>query len=414
MSDQYSPSSNKKKQNWLLIGGALGTIGFLSVIIMGTGNKTQGTPVAQNKAAPLAIDATVSNNISDAEVYKNSTQQSITDAQNQINDLQSKFQALQLAESNHSQALTTQMSQQFAKINSQLDDMKKGPTQPTLGNSDGLPPAMGKSVGLPGLGAESPAEEEPVIQSVTIGSGSNESSGAGTSNNASLSSQIKNAQSYLPPSFVKAKLITSITAPCGGTAQDNPFPIMLNVVDSAQLANGFRMKLKGCMLLASGYGDVASERAYFRLERITCTTKKGEVINMKAEGFIAGEDGKAGLRGRLVSKAGSKVALALLSGTVGGLAQAFAQTATTLQQTPIGPTEIVTPSQSLGYAGATGVSSGFQQLSQYYINMAEKTFPVIEINDQRNVTAIFTNGMEFPVNMNTERNGTNSLPIAVN
>lgn len=411
MSDQYSPSSNKKKQNWLLIGGIVGAIAFFTIIILGTGNKNQTTPATQNKAAPLDINASVSNNISDAEVYKNSTQQSIADAQNQINDLQSKFQALQLAESNHSQAMTTQMSQQFAKINSQLDDMKKAPS--TLGNADGLPLATGKPVGLPGLGSESPVIEEPQIQSVTIGAGSSESANTVSSSN-SLSSKIKNTQSYLPTSFVKAKLITSIDAPCGGTAQDNPFPIMLNVVDSAQLANGLRMKLKGCMLLASGYGDVASERAYFRLEKITCTTKKGEVIDMKAEGFIAGEDGKAGLRGRLVSKAGSKVALALLSGTVGGLAQAFAQTATTLQQTPIGPTEIVTPSQSLGYAGATGVSSGFQQLSQYYINMAEKTFPVIEINDQRNVTAIFTNGIELPVNMNTERNSTNSLPISVN
>ena len=146
---------------------------------------------------------------------------------------------------------------------------------------------------------------------------------------------------------------------------------------------------------------------------MSCVTASGKVIDQKVEGFVAGEDGKAGLRGRLVSKAGSKVALALLSGTVGGLAQAFAQTATTLQQTPIGPTQQVNPSQSLGFAGATGVSSGFQQLSQYYINMAEKTFPVIEINDQRNVSLIFTQGVELPVNMNGNDN-LKQLPINPN
>ena len=175
-----------------------------------------------------------------------------------------------------------------------------------------------------------------------------------------------------------------------------------------------RTKVKGCFVLAAGYGDVASERAYFRTEKMSCVMKNGDVIDQKVEGYIVGEDGKAGLRGNLVSKAGSKVALALLSGTVGGLAQAFAQTATTLQQTPIGPTQIVTPSQSLGYAGATGVSSGFQQLSQYYINMAEKTFPVIEINDQRNVSIVFTQGIEFPVNVNNSFDGIKQLPISIN
>jgi conjugal transfer pilus assembly protein TraB len=220
-------------------------------------------------------------------------------------------------------------------------------------------------------------------------------------------------QTYLPTSFVKAKLITSLDAPAGGTAQDNPYPVLINITDNAQLPNSKRTTLKGCFVLAAGYGDVASERAYLRLEKMSCVTASGKVIDQKVEGFVAGEDGKAGLRGKLVSKAGSKVALALLSGTVGGLAQAFAQTATTLQQTPIGPTQQVNPSQSLGFAGATGVSSGFQQLSQYYINMAEKTFPVIEINDQRNVTIIFTQGIELPVNMNGNDNR-KQLPINPN
>lgn len=410
MSDQFDSNKSKNKQKYLLIGGSAAIILCVAVIILSTDNKPQQR--AAQKAVPLNVDATVTSNISDTEILSQQTRSDISDVQQQMNDLQSQLKAQKETESAHMNSLSQQVSQEFIGIKAQLEDIKKTPP-PSLSGFDGLPAAGGKGIGL--AAPESvPMIEEPEITSITIGDGSNESSSGTATKQLQSTNKVKMRDTFLPISFVKVKSITSMDAPCGGTAQDNPYPMMFNVTDSAQLANGMKTKLKGCYLLASGYGDVASERAYLRLEALSCVTKKGEVINTKVEGYIAGEDGKAGLRGRLVSKAGSKVALALLSGTVGGLAQAFAMTATTLQQTPIGPTQQVNPSQSLGYAGATGVSSGFQQLSQYYINMAEKTFPVIEIVNQRNVTAIFTKGLDLPVDMNDMSDGNKSLPISLN
>lgn len=410
MSDQFDSNKSKKKQKYLLIGGSAAIILCVAVIILSTDNKPQQR--AAQKAVPLNVDATVTSNISDTEILSQQTRSDISDVQQQMNDLQSQLKAQKETESAHMNSLSQQVSQEFIGIKAQLEDIKKTPP-PSLSGFDGLPSSGGKGIGL--AAPESvPMIEEPEITSITIGDGSNESSSGAANKPLQSTNKVKTRDTFLPISFVKVKSITSMDAPCGGTAQDNPYPMMFNVTDSAQLANGMKTKLKGCYLLASGYGDVASERAYLRLEALSCVTKKGEVINSKVEGYIAGEDGKAGLRGRLVSKAGSKVALALLSGTVGGLAQAFAMTATTLQQTPIGPTQQVNPSQSLGYAGATGVSSGFQQLSQYYINMAEKTFPVIEIVNQRNVTAIFTKGLDLPVDMNDMSDVNKSLPISLN
>lgn len=416
MSNQYSSGDSKKKQNWILVGGIVGVVVFTILIFASTNNK-QPQVQNQQKPKPLNVDATVTDNISDQEIYLQNTRQEIKDTKDQINDLQSKFQALQVTESNNISNLNMQINQQFTKINAQLEDIRKAPPAPigNLSDSLGLPSKNGKPVGLPDGGeAVDTTSEGPGIVTVDLTPKIDESATDKSSSGNSNKVSIKSMKTYLPTSFVKAKLVTSIDAPCGGTAQDNPFPILLNVTDQAQLPNSMRTKIKGCFVLAAGYGDVASERAYFRTEKMSCVMKNGDVIDQKVEGYIVGEDGKAGLRGNLVSKAGSKVALALLSGTVGGLAQAFAQTATTLQQTPIGPTQTVTPSQSLGYAGATGVSSGFQQLSQYYINMAEKTFPVIEINDQRNVSIVFTQGIEFPVNVNNSFDGIKQLPISVN
>lgn len=415
MSDQYDSGKAKKNQKWILIGGTIGIIAGFGIILHFTGNNDQPQQKQENKhQQALTINANSTDNISDTEILSEKTQQDIVDSRQQIDDLRSQLKALKEVESAHVNDIMMQMSTNFAKLNSTIEDIKKAPPPSLMGN-DGLPPANGKNVGLPGTESEV-VVDEPKINTVTIGNGNNESSSTRSGSNTQQSTQnTKNKDTFLSVAFAKSKLITSVDAPCGGTAQDNPFPILLNVTDNAQLANGMRTKIKGCFLLASTYGDVASERAYARLERMSCVDKNGQVIEVKVEGYLAGEDGKAGLRGRLVSKAGSKVALALLSGTVGGLGQAFASMATTMQNTPIGPTQIVTPSQSLGYAGATGVSQGFNQLAQYYINMAEKTFPVIEINDQRNVTAVFTKGIELPGNTNdTLSSSIKSLPINVN
>lgn len=384
----------------------------MGIIIIST--KKAPVEARVETAKPLQIDGTVSDNISDTEVYTAKTATALKNTQDQINDLSSKFQAQQLSESNNTAAIM----KQFTEMNIKLENIKSAPiqtTQPISPLVDQLPTRGGKNIGLPGMDESGVDEmDDTGITSVNLSPTKPASSEVASKNSKDANGvKIKDMQTYLPTSFVKAKLITSLDAPAGGTAQDNPYPVLINITDNAQLPNSKRTTLKGCFVLAAGYGDVASERAYLRLEKMSCVTASGKVIDQKVEGFVAGEDGKAGLRGKLVSKAGSKVALALLSGTVGGLAQAFAQTATTLQQTPIGPTQQVNPSQSLGFAGATGVSSGFQQLSQYYINMAEKTFPVIEINDQRNVTIIFTQGVELPVNMNGNDNR-KQLPINPN
>ena len=64
------------------------------------------------------------------------------------------------------------------------------------------------------------------------------------------------------------------------------------------------MDIARCHVTGAGYGQLASERAHVRLERIACVLRSGDVIDTKIKGYVAGEDGKTGIRGRLVSKQG--------------------------------------------------------------------------------------------------------------
>jgi conjugal transfer pilus assembly protein TraB len=68
---------------------------------------------------------------------------------------------------------------------------------------------------------------------------------------------------------------------------------------------------------------VSSERAYIRTESLSCVTAEGTAIDVPIKGYVAGEDGKAGMRGRLVSKQGQLLANALLAGVASGIGHAL-------------------------------------------------------------------------------------------
>lgn len=201
-------------------------------------------------------------------------------------------------------------------------------------------------------------------------------------------------KTYIPSgSFMRAVLLGGLDAPTGGQAQNNPWPVLLRVQDNAFLPNRFRAKVKECFLLGSGYGDISSERAYLRLESLSCVLNNGEVVDTNAKGYVVGEDGKAGMRGRLVSKQGQVLANALLAGIASGIGQAFQQSATTYSTSALGTVGTVETDKQFQAGIGAGVGKALDRLSQYYINLAEKMFPIIEVDAGRVVDVVLTKGV---------------------
>jgi conjugal transfer pilus assembly protein TraB len=223
------------------------------------------------------------------------------------------------------------------------------------------------------------------------------------------SSQAKNEQeaekgkTYIPSgSFMRAVLLGGLDAPTGGQAQNNPWPVLLRVQDNAFLPNRFRAKVKECFLLGSGYGDISSERAYLRLESLSCVLNNGEVVDTNAKGYVVGEDGKAGMRGRLVSKQGQVLANALLAGVASGIGQAFQQSATTYSTSALGTVGTVETGKQFQAGIGAGVGKALDRLSQYYINLAEKMFPIIEVDAGRVVDVVLTKGVTLGLGPNVD------------
>jgi conjugal transfer pilus assembly protein TraB len=204
---------------------------------------------------------------------------------------------------------------------------------------------------------------------------------------------------YMPPgSMVEAVLMNGMDAPTSAVAQKNPVPAVMRVKSDAILPNHFTHDIKECFVLVSGFGVMSSERAQLRTETYSCIRENGQVLEGKMDGYVVGEDGRVGARGRLVSKQGSLIAKSLAAGVLSGIGQAV--TPTNVPQLNINPGSIVqTQRIDAGTIAETGVARGLSDASKaaahFYLEMAREMTPVVEIDAGRKLTVVLIKGVEF-------------------
>lgn len=202
---------------------------------------------------------------------------------------------------------------------------------------------------------------------------------------------------YLPAgSIISGTLITGLDAPTHESARREPFPALLRIQKQAILPNRFSADIKECFLIAAGFGDLSSERAYLRGETISCVREDGGVIETRLDSYAVGEDGKAGIRGRLVSKQGQLVAKSMMAGFLQGLAGAFdVNPVPTIQTGNVGDTQLyqqVMSQEALQGAAIKGTGKALDRVAKFYLDMAENMFPVIEVDAARKIDVIVTRG----------------------
>jgi conjugal transfer pilus assembly protein TraB len=236
------------------------------------------------------------------------------------------------------------------------------------------------------------------VAGLTTASGSTPAIVSATGSGDKKTSTKQASVSYLPVGFVRARLLGGMDAPTNGQAQNEPLPVILELLDEATLPNGFRANVKKCMVIGAAWGDLSSERAYIRAESLNCIRHDGSTLEVRAKGSVYGEDGKLGVRGRLVSKQGQILANALLAGAIGGIGQGIQYRATTTSVSPLaGAVTTTNPNQGFEAGFGNGVGRALDRLANYYITLAEKTFPVIEVDSERVVDVAFTKGMELDI-----------------
>ncbi len=209
-------------------------------------------------------------------------------------------------------------------------------------------------------------------------------------------------RAYIPAgTILSGMLITGLDAPTQENAKNEPFPVLININKEALLPNEFTLNLRECFVIAAGFGDMSSERVYLRAENISCITKSGRAVEAKLSAYATGEDGKAGLRGRLVSKQGKLIARSLLAGFLEGLSGAF----------DVNPVPVISTSSSdqtqyqsvynnkaLQGAAVAGSSKALERIASFYLKLAQDMFPVLEIDAARKIDLIITQGFTLDLN----------------
>ncbi len=203
----------------------------------------------------------------------------------------------------------------------------------------------------------------------------------------------------LTGTFAKATLLNGVEAPTGGQANGNPMPILMELTDAAVLPNRYRSDLKRCFVTATATGDLSSERVLVRLDRLSCITDSADTIDVKLTGYVTGEDGKTGLKARVVTRSGQAIANALLVGTLSGLGEAVSLAAQESSTNFAG-----TVTNSVNNPWRAGIGAGMEdaldRIADYYLKLADKIFPVLEVDAGRTVDIVITQSASIATHAN--------------
>lgn len=213
------------------------------------------------------------------------------------------------------------------------------------------------------------------------------------------SSKADDTEQVLPSgSMLSGVMLTGLDAPTSNQGRRDPIPALIRIKSEALLPNRFRLDLRECFLLASGYGDLSSERAYLRAERLSCVREDGRVIDTSLDATLQGRDGKAGLRGRVVHKNGQLIANSLMTGFLSGFSSALGGTRVpTLNISPTTTSSYESPAiGDVARVGAlSGVGNAVGKIADYYLEMGRSIFPIIEIDAGQEVDFIVTGAQKL-------------------
>ncbi len=138
-----------------------------------------------------------------------------------------------------------------------------------------------------------------------------------------------------------------------------------------------------------------------RLEKLTCTEPlTQEISEMTVSGYVAGEDGKAGLRGVVVDTTGPLLRNSFAGGFLSGMAKFLSAPQQQVSYVPSSTPPLIqanplTAEQLLKGSFGSGASSTLEKYADFYIKRAEQLQPVLQVSAGREVDIVFTESAQI-------------------
>ncbi|MEN8237167.1 MAG: TraB/VirB10 family protein [Pseudomonadota bacterium] len=199
------------------------------------------------------------------------------------------------------------------------------------------------------------------------------------------------SQYVVAGTYAKAALLSGVVVSTAVASQSNPQPVALRLIDSGNLPRGWSSRIKDAVLVGSCYGDLSSERAMCRINTLAFVEENGMGVEITVEGWIFGEDGASGVRGKVVDRAGEVARESLFAGILGGMSSFLKNQATSsvFPVTPFGQTNALKTSDVLKGSLGNGAGNALEKLAEFSIKRAEAMQPVIVVRKLGKIT--FTN-----------------------
>lgn len=422
-----SPTTRAKRKQFLVLGGALATVFAMSAIGVYL-TEEEKPAVNPTRKADITTKSYIApgEKIDPQDAWRGVSDSRLNTVEGKLSSLETENRELKRRLSDKAAStpkptapetmsdadLDKRLSEYARRVENSEEGYPAGsPSQPEQGRVTALAP--GASVTKPNF---TPAQRQVVSDpdvsatgyrtvrlSAPGGEMALDAAGTAEKNKGDGKSPSKTTQNYLPSGmFGQVLLLAGLDAPTGGQAQSNPHPVLLQLVDLAILPNRYRYDWDKCHITGAGYGDLSSERAYIRTETLSCVSKDGKVLDTPIRGYIVGEDGKAGIRGRLISKQGQVLGNALLAGVVSGIGTGLERASSIQSVSPLGSTTTTKPGSEFQSGIGAGTGKALDRLATYYIQLAEKMFPVVEVDAGRVVDVVLTQGVHVDVELSEE------------
>lgn len=273
---------------------------------------------------------------------------------------------------------------------------------PPPGDTD-LDSANGALPPPPAVPMAPPAPPAPPVQrqvgaigeaTSPVGAGAN----GAAANGAASAAKKKSRTIYLPPGFMKARLLTGIDALASRDATSNPEPLIARVQAPAVLPNDVKANLAGCFVIGNATGSLAKERVEIQLVSLSCVDfDDRSVVDQPIKGFFVDTDGKKGLSGKVVTRAGASLARSFLAGTISGLSQSVENSFGETSTSALGTVRTL----DAGDAARTGIAGGFskssEKLTDFYLDLARQAGPIVEVGAAKDVVVVIQEGVTLEI-----------------
>ena len=201
---------------------------------------------------------------------------------------------------------------------------------------------------------------------------------------------------------MKARLLTGIDALASRDATSNPEPLIARVQAPAVLPNDVKANLAGCFVIGNATGSLAKERVEVQLISLSCVDfDERSVIDQPIKGFFVDTDGKKGLSGKVVTRAGAALARSFIAGTIAGVSQSVETTFGNTSTSALGTVRSLDAGDALKTGVAGGLSKSSDKLTDFYLDLARQAGPIVEVGAAKDVVVVIQEGLALEIKPTT-------------